>query len=61
VRVDHSGAAPVLVIGGQRFTMDDLRAAAAHMPIEVRVRIEQVTAGEEFVHALIAGDLVGDE
>jgi hypothetical protein len=53
--VDHSGPEPILVVGGQRFTMDDLRRAAADMPIEVRTRIEQTTAAMEFAHTIYQG------
>jgi hypothetical protein len=60
VRVDHSGAEPVLVLGGQRLTMNELRAAAAGMPAELRARIERSCAGEEFAHALISGGLVDE-
>jgi hypothetical protein len=61
VIVDHSGAAPVLVVGGQRFTMDDLRRAAVGMPIEVRTRVEQTTAAMEYAHTLWQGLELDDE
>jgi hypothetical protein len=60
VNVDHSGPQAILVVGGQRYTMDDIRRLAAGMPAEVRARVEQSCAGQEFAHTLISGGLVED-